>query len=484
MNCKICKTEISDDSIYCGMCGARVDGKKTCTVCKKEIEESYIYCNYCGARVDGKTVCECGNVYEGNFCPVCGKGVAKNVGVREKWNALDKGSVAKKISSVVKKIFSIIGGAAAATCALLALIFVFFIGFDLKIPVSLSETGIPLESTNINIYYFFGKYFREMEGVAQTAQYPWFQNLLSADVNVLGILGIIVCAFTLLSVVGCSVTALVLYLLGWFGKAKDSFEKWAVAATVCFVVGAAAIYGLNQASVSLTGQISSVSFGVNVSTVMNGATTAAVVLLAIFAGVFLLCSLVRYNWGKVTGKSVLEAVFSLVGVAFAIVLICAGANVAQYLEGGEDGVLMSMNIGCLQSNLLWTGTFSSNFVNTVEGYTQATEALMAMNVLNIVVQICMIAVLVLVGVILYKNFCAFEGGASSIVCSLVAFVLSIAVLVLSIVAFEKLGVCLEFVENDTVATSKYSSQIVTIVFTGLLLALSIVKKAFSKLKQE
>lgn len=487
MNCKICKTEIPDDSIYCGMCGARTDGKKTCISCQRDIDENYIYCNYCGARVDGKKVCECGNLYEGNFCFLCGKG--QEVSPADK----KKKAVSTAEGSLTKKIFSIISGAAALLGALISLIFVFLIGFKLEIPTNLSGIEIPIENANINIYYYFGKYFQEMEGVAETAQYELFRNLLSTDITILGILGIIICSLTLLSVVAFSITALILYLLGWFGKTKACSEKWSLAAIVSFVVGAAAIYSLNKASISVAGSITvGVNLKVDVPTVMNGATKAAIILIAIFAGIFFLCSVLKYNWGALTKKSVLVSVFSFVGVAFTIVLLCVGANVAQFIQVSENNsASIALDVGWLPSNLLWLVALAESYENNMamyfRGYTEATESLMTMNVCNIIAQVCMIAIFCLIGVVLYKNLKKSEKNVSSIVCSSLALVLSIVVLVLSMISFEKLWFGIDFVgryEVGGVTTFKprYTSQIVTVVFTALLTAVSILKAIFAKMK--
>ena len=485
MNCKICKTEIPDDSIYCGICGARTDGKKTCVSCKNEIDENYIYCNYCGARVDGKKVCECGNLYEGNFCFLCGKG--QEVSPADK----KKKAVSTAEGSLTKKIFSIISGAVATLCAVLSLIFVFFIGFKLEIPVSISSLGFSTDIAETNIYYYFGKYFQETEGFAETLQYEWFQKLFSSDITLYGVLGIIVCSLTLLTVIGFSITALILYVLGWFGKTKARSEKWSVAAVVSFFVGVAAIYSLNKVSLSVSGQISAgISSSMDAVVVMNGATKAAAILIAVFAGIFFLCNLLKYNWGAVTKKSVLVSVFSFVGVAFAIVLLCVGANIAQSVIMSEkDAASISISLSGIPSNLLWTSIFSGCFDNRTVGYTEATEALMAMNVCNAIAHFCVIGILVLVGVAFCQSLNNSEKNVSSIVCSSVALALSVVVLVLSIVSFERLWDSIEFVgdtfvDTKTTFTTQYAPQIVTIVFTALLMVASIMKAVFAKMKEK
>ena len=52
MECKICSAKLPEDSIFCSVCGARVDGKKICPKCEKLIEENAIFCRYCGTRLE------------------------------------------------------------------------------------------------------------------------------------------------------------------------------------------------------------------------------------------------------------------------------------------------------------------------------------------------------------------------------------------------------------------------------------------------
>ena len=73
MECKKCGAPTVEGAIYCGYCGARVDGKKECCSCGQLVNEEFAFCIYCGTRIDGKKVCSnCATVHEGNFCPACG----------------------------------------------------------------------------------------------------------------------------------------------------------------------------------------------------------------------------------------------------------------------------------------------------------------------------------------------------------------------------------------------------------------------------
>lgn len=89
-NCPMCNFENADTAAFCTQCGARLDERKKCPSCKALLSPDAVFCNNCGARVDGKTVCEsCGTVYEGSFCPACGKQNRKPK-LSKKKNSVDK----------------------------------------------------------------------------------------------------------------------------------------------------------------------------------------------------------------------------------------------------------------------------------------------------------------------------------------------------------------------------------------------------------
>lgn len=73
MQCKKCGAENQEGSVFCGVCGERLDGKRVCPSCGQPVGEENKFCNHCGARMDGKNVCKtCGTVFEEKFCPNCG----------------------------------------------------------------------------------------------------------------------------------------------------------------------------------------------------------------------------------------------------------------------------------------------------------------------------------------------------------------------------------------------------------------------------
>ncbi len=79
MICNKCGTENEEVAVFCGSCGARLDGKIKCPTCGKYIDPSTVFCPECGARTDGKKPCpKCGALVKNEqFCPTCGFSLKK-----------------------------------------------------------------------------------------------------------------------------------------------------------------------------------------------------------------------------------------------------------------------------------------------------------------------------------------------------------------------------------------------------------------------
>lgn len=56
MECYMCASEMPEDSVFCGECGARLDGKAKCRECGEEISANLKFCNKCGAPQDKGSV--------------------------------------------------------------------------------------------------------------------------------------------------------------------------------------------------------------------------------------------------------------------------------------------------------------------------------------------------------------------------------------------------------------------------------------------
>lgn len=134
MICNKCGAENEEGTVFCGTCGARLDGKIKCPTCGKYIDPNNVYCPECGARTDGKKTCpKCGSVVEGKFCPKCGTAVDKDGRIE---------------NAKTKKILSIVSNALFLCAVAASLLFIFLIGW---------ESSASTKSESANIFYLFGK---------------------------------------------------------------------------------------------------------------------------------------------------------------------------------------------------------------------------------------------------------------------------------------------------------------------------------------
>ena len=74
MECKKCSAVNPEEAVFCRNCGKRLDGKVSCPACDAMNDEDSNFCIHCGTKLSNKSICpSCNTVYEGNFCPACGK---------------------------------------------------------------------------------------------------------------------------------------------------------------------------------------------------------------------------------------------------------------------------------------------------------------------------------------------------------------------------------------------------------------------------
>lgn len=91
--CDSCGSELFENAVFCGKCGARVVAPKpTCKKCGNELSENAVFCGKCGERVAApKPICKkCGNelIEDAVFCGKCGESVIPKIPVCEKCGAV------------------------------------------------------------------------------------------------------------------------------------------------------------------------------------------------------------------------------------------------------------------------------------------------------------------------------------------------------------------------------------------------------------
>ncbi len=481
MKCNQCGYENSENATFCGNCGTRVDGKLPCRVCGRLNDEKNLYCNSCGARLDGKTVCSsCGTAYEGNFCSTCGQGRASKI--VEPPSSME-GKPKKAVNKTkLTKILEIIGGASLMFGVLISLIFVFFIGVGVEglgQLVGVVVNGLEIQGSDRGIFYFFGRYFDEVEqlNVAGMPTTAWFIDQIQKVLNIYGVFGIVITVSILVFVITFATIAICKYIKSWVYRTPNKSNGAAIACIVSFLTGTALFNAYVDADVEM--YASSVKVGID--TVLNGATSTAIVLtiVALCVGVL---ALIIVKWDK---TKLLPFLFSAIAVVISAALIGVVKNTMLALAFKEIGGTSSIDVngGFLLSVselfLSFGGEFSGE--NLPDYYSRLTDYLADIIPLSLVAQIAAGFLVVFVGLALAKvlRSCINRKG-NALIWSICALVASIVVLVFQILIISKgQGMLAVAGIEDTMLANNLANPIVCIVLSVLLLVVSIVQSALN-----
>ena len=196
MVCKKCGCENNGGSIFCKMCGNRIDGKRICPKCNFENEEDDVFCGNCGTRIDGKKFCKnCGNEVDGVFCTKCGLKYGETK--IKKSNSSEDGFV---IVKPVNKILDLVGNSVLMLGAFLSLIFIFFAGFKMS------------DTEEYTIFYFFGKAYDNLK-----LQYPGVGSY-SASLEISSYLPTILSTVVIVASIVCCVLFFILAIVTFIKK--------------------------------------------------------------------------------------------------------------------------------------------------------------------------------------------------------------------------------------------------------------------------
>lgn len=494
MECKKCGMPTVEGATFCGYCGERIDGKKACAFCGQFNDEGQAFCVYCGARIDGKKVCKnCGSLYETNFCPTCGYSELK------KPQSTQPKKEKKSGKGLFAKILDIASNGSLMVGVIFAMIFVFFIGL-----VTTAEIPPLKYSESNDIFYFFGDFYKDMKdiNVDDMGLTKWFKNLINGQVTTFGIIGTVLSALTILSVVAFGVVAIVKYILSWTTKTEQKVEGWAIACILSFFVGVALFfaYGYATAEMSLSGALKEYLDGdLGVATKFNGSTVTAIVFCAIFLGLGIIFNLLGKGKAPWLGKALLVTIFTLVAVLFAGVLLILAENSVLSIglvwdikyEGKALGLDAIVQAGFLGFNVVVDMLLAGTLDPAMDNYRAITQTLSAVNVYNLLSQLFVIALIVLAGLAVYSNVRGATGNKNSgLAWSICAVVVSVVLLVLTILAqagVEKIvDLLLETAGPeanailDNPVKGKLGVAICSVVFSVLLMALTIVRSVFAK----
>ncbi len=213
MKCEKCGAQTPENATFCPECGANLaeqTKKRTCPFCGNEVSEEAVFCNNCGERVDGKNSCKnCGAVFEGSFCPLCGtkakqKLSEKTAEVKEEKAKTSSASPLKIVENdafageKLKKIVSFITPILSLAAIALLLIFSFFIGVKYNVSASgfsqkeleslLSNYAINPEES-VTVFDFFGECYQAFTEPTFWQIFPLIVCTVAVSVNLLAAAG-------------------------------------------------------------------------------------------------------------------------------------------------------------------------------------------------------------------------------------------------------------------------------------------------------
>ena len=351
MVCKKCGAESPEGAIYCGGCGARLDGKKPCTSCKQLNDENSAYCVFCGARIDGKRVCaHCGTAYEGKFCPSCGYGEKENNSVNPITVPLGKEEGdAKKWTW--KRIVKLSASCLGILGVVFALIFTFCIGVVSKIgsqSVTASKSTLGIAQ---NMFYFFGDFFKDAKALNLNETFEG--TMTGITVYTYGVLGLLISLTTIVLVVTFASIAITKFVKGLMGMTKASADKWSILTMGSFFFGAGAFYGLHRFITSVSEKVGA---DATVGIGLKGGATAGIVICAILLGLMSLCKIVAKGKNLLKAKAIVKLVLGIVGVALGTLtfifvrnsgVLTAVANTGVEIKGGFTSSLLNEGVTLL-----------------------------------------------------------------------------------------------------------------------------------------
>lgn len=456
MECKFCNTENPEQAVFCRKCGKRLDGTALCPSCGGQISADDAFCIFCGADIK-KTAPA---LIAGETAIAAAAGTADTPAAEH---------ISGKGAQTAKKVLNYVANGTAILTAVLALIFVFFIGVTAVIPL---EPGTRTVTLDIN--YFFHDGYKNIEESLKTIK-DFNDSLSGSDLKYASsnymayvqyiplIFGTLILAGTIIAVVTLSVLATVRSAQNMLGKNVKSGCGYAVAAFMVYVLGTAlitAIYGASAPSEGVDGYM------------MNKTTKAGVILLAVFTFIMIACKTATKGRALLSKEEVLKYSFALGGIALLAVVMGVASLPLIGLKAEGKGAA-SVNMLLVIFSLDVTRQSDYELVENIDAITALAPCVFAL--------VCAAVILAAIIIIRHADNVHGEKDKNNLFLNIALVSVSVVLLVLTILFVNELKYGIEYLdESEDITTYQYTIPIVMLVFSVLSLIENIVYRAIRR----
>ena len=459
MECRFCKTANPDEAVFCKKCGKRLDGTVICPNCGKQISVDDEFCMFCGANLKNHQ----SEVAVTAAAPVTSYPAASATAERGNgWNT-------------AKKVLNYVANGTAILTAVLALIFVFFIGIS-----GIVSFGSESETIDLGIKFFFKEGYSQLEKskeyyVGSSIQYSdLYMNYSYCPL----IFGTTIFAATIITVLTLSVTAIIRCTKNMLGNNQLNGCNYALAAFMTFVLGAALLLGLFNVTLKTTYSSSSsgmTSYSVYPNYEFNSPTLAFIILGAICTFITFGCQVTSHGKDLFNKNAILKYCFGVGSIVLCAVML--GVVSAPFFT-------VSAKEGSAGVALIYFLAILAESCRTKQAYDacQNASSITALIVLSFMI-LAVIAIIVTVCISYNAQNMQDNGNRITLghhvalVC-LCAILLTFAILILS--EMKKAGI----LDTDEDVTIIYVVPIVLLVFSVFSLIENIVYRALSRPKPE